>query len=186
MDHHPTLSLVVIFIFETGIHRVLPLSWGEPLCASVSQFLLQKNHILRVALIDCVRNVTQKWNQSDSEIDGHVQLHPANDRAWEGRLDRAACSKDHQCEQKVNNIANTGSMLARVLCEAVKMTYPGISPTSAPRPNLKPQELNIRSILYARRFALVRTRSSSGESPGGSAFVFFFLNPRRLAGTCSK
>jgi hypothetical protein len=53
-------------------------------------------------------------------------------------------------------------------------------------PNLNPQELKHKSIRYARRFALVRMRSSSFVNPGGRALVFFFLKPRRLAGTCSK
>jgi hypothetical protein len=53
-------------------------------------------------------------------------------------------------------------------------------------PNLNPQGLKHKSIRYARRFALVRMRSSSFVNPGGRALVFFFLKPRRLAGTCSK
>src|SRR5436305_9698203 len=63
-------------------------------------------------------------------------------------------------------------------------------PTTAPHPNLVPQQLKRqRSNRYARRLTFVRTLASWSVSPGGKAFLFFFvvlITPSRVAGTVSK
>lgn len=68
-------------------------------------------------------------------------------------------------------------------------TYAGTMPITAPQPNRVPQQLNrARSSRYARRLTLVRILASASVSPGGSAFLFFFvvLTPSLVAGTVSK
>src|ERR1700733_791803 len=63
-------------------------------------------------------------------------------------------------------------------------------PTTAPQPNLVPQQLKRqRSNRYARRLTFVRILASSSVSPGGKAFLFFLvvlITPSRVAGTFSK
>lgn len=186
-------GLIVKLVGETGISNIGLRCALEALPATFSQLFLENDDIFGVALVGCIGNVTHERDQANEEINKDVEFHFHLDTARQASLDRDDRPVDHQREEKIENIADTGNELVwrAPMQITVYKTNPGIKPITEPQPNRMPMnEPKDRSTLYALLLALVRTFSSSAVSPGGRArFLFFdvlYIPPNLVAGTVSK
>ena len=109
-SHHLLfITRIVPFLRQTRI-----VSWHslvrrlQPLLASLAQFVLQEHGILGIALVYCVRKVTQEWHKTNHKVDGEIHVHLRLDARGQWWINFLASPDDHEGEQEVEDVANGG------------------------------------------------------------------------------
>jgi len=99
-------TLVVELIGQRRISRVYLTALSDPLLSSFSQLILQQDHILGIALVSRIRQVTDERDETNDEVDDDVQLHLGTCARFEGRFDLAAGAEYHQGKEHVCHVSN--------------------------------------------------------------------------------
>lgn len=105
----------VEFLSEAHINYLSLLGTSARKCLSslLSQMLLKKDSISRVAFVYSICKVSYKWDKADEEVNGDIQSHPKSERGWEATINLLTSSKNEQCKQCISTIPDTGRIVTR-------------------------------------------------------------------------
>ena len=114
----------------------------EILSTLLAQVLLQYGCILGVAFVHCIGKISNKWYETNSEVDHDVYEHLHLEIGWEAAINLLSHPDQTPGEHALCGITSTVDILAGSPIVVQRGPYKGTKPMTLLHPNLMPQQLN--------------------------------------------